>query len=177
MMGRKMTTIAPSVKSSSTACVRASRSSPSAPDEVCRYYNRGFTGSLWSASTPNNAGGAGPLHHARIASDRGLVPSSARAAAPHLSPDRIAAQTIVGAGQFAWTLSPTLVYLEGMGAWGHGSFANDSAMDWLGELREGDPSLVHVALTAVAEAADDAYLEVDECSRSGMRMFESCSSG
>jgi hypothetical protein len=41
------------------------------------------------------------------------------------------------------------------GAWGHGSFANDSAMDWLGELREGDPSVVDVALTAVADAADD----------------------
>ena len=50
-----------------------------------------------------------------------------------------------------------------MGAWGHGSFANDSALDWLGELREGDPSLVRSALEAVVDADADAYLELDEC--------------
>jgi hypothetical protein len=50
-----------------------------------------------------------------------------------------------------------------MGTWGHGSFANDSALDWLGELREGDASLVRAALEAVADADEDAYLEFDEC--------------
>ncbi len=50
-----------------------------------------------------------------------------------------------------------------MGAWGHGSFANDSALDWLGDLCEGDPSLVRSALEAVADVDADEYLEVNEC--------------
>ena len=51
-----------------------------------------------------------------------------------------------------------------MGAWGHKSFDNDSALDWLGELVDGDASLVEEALDAVADAEADAYLEVDEAS-------------
>jgi hypothetical protein len=51
-----------------------------------------------------------------------------------------------------------------MGAWGHKAFENDSALDWLGELMRGDPSLVGEALDAVADSDDDEYLEVDEAS-------------
>lgn len=50
-----------------------------------------------------------------------------------------------------------------MGAWGHGTFENDTALDWLGDLREGAPSLVEDALIAVAEAGADQYLDADEC--------------
>jgi hypothetical protein len=56
-----------------------------------------------------------------------------------------------------------VVYAIGMGAWAHGSFANDTASDWLADLREGDPSLLSHALTAVTEADADAYLDSDEC--------------
>ena len=50
-----------------------------------------------------------------------------------------------------------------MGTWGHGSFANDSAMDWLSELADGGPSLLVRALRAAAGAAEeDAYLEFEE---------------
>jgi hypothetical protein len=51
-----------------------------------------------------------------------------------------------------------------MGAWGHKSFENDSALDWLGDLTDSDASLVREALDAVAGADEDAYLEVDEAS-------------
>jgi Domain of unknown function (DUF4259) len=51
-----------------------------------------------------------------------------------------------------------------MGAWGHRSFENDSALDWMGDLEDGGASLVGEALDAVADASDDTYLEVDECS-------------
>ena len=51
-----------------------------------------------------------------------------------------------------------------MGAWGHKAFENDSALDWLGELMRGDPSLVGEALDAVADSDDDEYLEVFEAS-------------
>jgi len=51
-----------------------------------------------------------------------------------------------------------------MGAWGHGTFENDSALDWFGELAEGDPSLVGEALDVAGGSAEDAYLEVDEAS-------------
>jgi hypothetical protein len=51
-----------------------------------------------------------------------------------------------------------------MGAWGHRTFENDSALDWLGDLAEGDPSLVGEALDVAAGSAEDAYLEVDEAS-------------
>lgn len=51
-----------------------------------------------------------------------------------------------------------------MGAWGHKSFENDSALDWLGDVADGDPSTVGDALDAVAEAAPDDDLEVDDAS-------------
>lgn len=63
----------------------------------------------------------------------------------------------------SWTRAPSLVYLQAMGAWGYASFDNDSAMDWLGELRDGSPSLVVDTLRAVADARPDAYLEADPC--------------
>jgi hypothetical protein len=48
-----------------------------------------------------------------------------------------------------------------MGAWGHGSFDNDPASDWLGELEDDDAALVET-LDAVANAA--GYVEVDDAS-------------
>lgn len=51
-----------------------------------------------------------------------------------------------------------------MGAWGHGAFENDSALDWLADLAEGDASLVAEALAAVADADADEYIEVDDAS-------------
>ena len=51
-----------------------------------------------------------------------------------------------------------------MGAWGHGSFSNDAALDWLAELRGGDPDLFGEALDRIVAAEDDVYLDVDDCS-------------
>ena len=51
-----------------------------------------------------------------------------------------------------------------MGAWGHESFANDSALDWLSALVQGGPALLAEALDRVGSAAADDYLEVDESS-------------
>lgn len=51
-----------------------------------------------------------------------------------------------------------------MEAWGHGSFDNDSALDWLGALAECGPSLLGETLDAVAAAGDGATLDVDESS-------------
>ncbi len=51
-----------------------------------------------------------------------------------------------------------------MGAWGHTAFANDSALDWLGDLTDGDPSLVGAALDAAGDADAATYIEVDEAS-------------
>lgn len=50
-----------------------------------------------------------------------------------------------------------------MGAWGHGSFDNDAAGDWLHDLCDGDPSLLIDALTVMADADVDAYLDSDVC--------------
>lgn len=47
-----------------------------------------------------------------------------------------------------------------MGAWGHRSFENDSALDWLGDLADGGAS-VHDALEGVL-GSEEEYLEVDE---------------
>jgi len=47
-----------------------------------------------------------------------------------------------------------------MGAWGHDSFENDSAMDWLGELVGGDPSMVREALENVVVAS--GHIDVDD---------------
>jgi hypothetical protein len=51
-----------------------------------------------------------------------------------------------------------------MGAWGHGSFENDSALDWLGELLDGKASLVKKALQTVAKYPADEYLDADDAS-------------
>jgi hypothetical protein len=56
------------------------------------------------------------------------------------------------------------LYLRKMGAWGHGSYENDSALDWFGELQDAGPGLVEDALSVVADADDATYLEVDESS-------------
>ena len=48
-----------------------------------------------------------------------------------------------------------------MGTWGHGSFANDSALDWLDELAESGPPFIVKTLRAVVDAEDDAYLEFE----------------
>ena len=52
-----------------------------------------------------------------------------------------------------------------MGAWGHGSFENDSAMDWMeNAFRPGGAAAVEAALRYVAESAEDTYIDVDEAS-------------
>lgn len=50
-----------------------------------------------------------------------------------------------------------------MGAWGHGSFANDSALDWLQDLLEDGPPLVREALDRISTAGDQTYLDADDC--------------
>jgi hypothetical protein len=50
-----------------------------------------------------------------------------------------------------------------MGAWGFGSFENDAALDWLGDLGDGDPSLLGEALDRAAGVPVDAYLDADDC--------------
>jgi hypothetical protein len=52
-----------------------------------------------------------------------------------------------------------------MGAWGSGSFENDDAMDWVGDLKPaaGEAPL-RIALRAVATAEPDAYIEALDCS-------------
>ncbi|TDD83398.1 DUF4259 domain-containing protein [Actinomadura rubrisoli] len=51
-----------------------------------------------------------------------------------------------------------------MGAWGHGPFENDTAMDFVGGLADGPadavPDRLRTAMTVVLEA--DGYLESDE---------------
>ena len=49
-----------------------------------------------------------------------------------------------------------------MGAWGYGSFDNDSAMDWLGDLTDTDPSIVGELLDDVAGAT--THLDDDDAS-------------
>jgi hypothetical protein len=50
-----------------------------------------------------------------------------------------------------------------MGAWGHGSFDNDDAADWVFELEDAtDDSVLERTLTAVASAPPDAYVESPE---------------
>jgi hypothetical protein len=52
-----------------------------------------------------------------------------------------------------------------MGAWGHGSFENDSALDWMeNAFKPGGAAAVEEALRSAAESAEDAYLDVDEAS-------------
>ena len=53
-----------------------------------------------------------------------------------------------------------------MGAWGPGPFDNDSALDFLADVLNGEGSWESVTgiLTAIAEADDDAYVDVDDAS-------------
>lgn len=53
-----------------------------------------------------------------------------------------------------------------MGAWGPGPFDNDSALDFLADvlITEEGWDTVTGLLTAVAEADDDAYVDVDDAS-------------
>jgi hypothetical protein len=52
-----------------------------------------------------------------------------------------------------------------MGAWGRGSFENDSALDWLeNAFKPGGAAAVEAALRYAAEGPEDAYLDVDEAS-------------
>src|SRR5262249_27413253 len=48
-----------------------------------------------------------------------------------------------------------------MGAWGSGSFENDSALDWLTNLAEGGVYLRHT-LEAAADADATEYLDLDD---------------
>lgn len=51
-----------------------------------------------------------------------------------------------------------------MGAWGAGIFENDDAVDWLAEFCDDpDTELITEALSAVAEADADEYLEAPDC--------------
>ncbi len=51
-----------------------------------------------------------------------------------------------------------------MGAWGHQSFENDDAMDWLRKLEESEGlSVLESAFRRISEA-DGEYLEMPECS-------------
>jgi hypothetical protein len=51
-----------------------------------------------------------------------------------------------------------------MGAWGHDSFDNDDAGDWVYELEESsDMSVIDEALNAVTDDAEE-YIEAPECS-------------
>ena len=51
-----------------------------------------------------------------------------------------------------------------MGAWGHGSFDNDDAMDWLQEFEDEGPGAVEVAFEAITSLSDGDYLEAPEAS-------------
>ena len=52
-----------------------------------------------------------------------------------------------------------------MGAWAEGSFDNDDAGDWMGDLENAeDISVLEEAFSAVNELGTDDYLEAPECS-------------
>jgi hypothetical protein len=52
-----------------------------------------------------------------------------------------------------------------MGAWGHGSFDNDDALDWLAELAESyRPEPIYAAVLGIAEASAEAYIEAPAAS-------------
>lgn len=48
-----------------------------------------------------------------------------------------------------------------MGAWGHGSFENDDASDWVYELEESGNEAIDQALSSVADGAPDYIEEPD----------------
>jgi hypothetical protein len=52
-----------------------------------------------------------------------------------------------------------------MGAWGHGSFENDDAADWLSELEDRGVAAVSSVLEHVTQFAENGYLEAPEASR------------
>jgi hypothetical protein len=52
-----------------------------------------------------------------------------------------------------------------MGAWGHGSFENDSALEWVEKaFKPGGAAAVEAALRYAVESPEDAYLDIDEAS-------------
>jgi hypothetical protein len=51
-----------------------------------------------------------------------------------------------------------------MGAWGHGSFENDDAMDWLQEFEDDPVGAVETAFEAVTALSDGDYLEAPDAS-------------
>src|ERR1700739_1944312 len=52
-----------------------------------------------------------------------------------------------------------------MGAWAEGSFDNDDAGDWMGDLGKAeDISVLEEAFSAVNDLGTDDYLEAPECS-------------
>ena len=52
-----------------------------------------------------------------------------------------------------------------MGAWGHGSFENDAAWDWMeNAFKPSGAAAVEAALRYAVESAEDAYLDIDEAS-------------
>lgn len=50
-----------------------------------------------------------------------------------------------------------------MGTWGTGNFENDSAHEFIADLREMDPILLKNAIVFLAEADSEQYLEIDDC--------------
>jgi hypothetical protein len=51
-----------------------------------------------------------------------------------------------------------------MGAWGHRSFENDDALDWVIELESSGQAAIDRALTAVTDEAED-YMDACDCTR------------
>lgn len=51
-----------------------------------------------------------------------------------------------------------------MGAWGHGNFENDDALDWLQEFENGGAAAVAAALDRVTSLNEGDYLEAPEAS-------------
>src|SRR5688572_29540528 len=61
-----------------------------------------------------------------------------------------------------WTRDAHSDHPSRMGAWGHGSFDNDSALDFLGEIDDAESVLSVVRHVAGASASD--YVDVDDAS-------------
>ena len=49
-----------------------------------------------------------------------------------------------------------------MGAWGHNTFDNDDALDWVGDLEDSGRGAIDDALRAVTDDAED-YIESPDC--------------
>ncbi len=52
-----------------------------------------------------------------------------------------------------------------MGAWGHNNFENDTAMDLVDDVVQGDTYRMFLAIDTVANFSDDTYLEMTEASQ------------